>query len=88
MSATATAPGTPTVQASYMPRKPTSADEQATVKLDRSLLRDIKTLASFYGQDAGPWLTKFLRPLIGDEISRMADALHKRAVAERQNRQK
>jgi hypothetical protein len=84
MSATITAPAT----VGFMPRKASSTDEQATVKLDRSLLRDIKTLASFHGQDAGPWLTRFLRPLIAEEISRMADALHKRAATERQGRQK
>jgi hypothetical protein len=75
-------PATAELQVHPMGRKPKNSQQPArddtSVKIDRTLYRDIRALAGFYGQDASTWLTDFLRPLIATEMNTMAEKIKRR----------
>lgn len=58
--------------------------EYAPVKVERSLLRDIKTLAHFHGLDANVWLSDLLRPIVAAKMVEMAREIDRRSGEVRQ----
>lgn len=70
-----------------MPRKAREDGEDSrTVKLAESVLRDVKALAGFAGQDTSLWLTNFLRLRLPDELEKMCEEIRSRSNVERQKR--